>query len=214
MHLLVGQSSIASDGLQNDILKCMNPGKIATSVCNDPLILRYGNNMHFQHGHQAHHFQYLSQELRQLGRLFVTSRSLDGSIHQLSDCICASKSEAITPTVQNVSGFSDDTHLYKTPSIQQKNCHSLHEYANIWNKMLCSITTQIGSQMLSRSLIYTKWNGKSFKPCIAYCEWKAEVAVWKVATSSEWVSSFLTAHQHIIGYSVICAHEAIAVVKS
>ena len=71
MHLLAGQSGIASDGLRNDILKRMNPGKIAVAVRNDPLILRYGNSMNFQHAHQAHRLQYVSQKLRQLGRLLV-----------------------------------------------------------------------------------------------------------------------------------------------
>ena len=116
IHLLAGNCGVAPDGLQNDILKRMNPGKIAIVVRNDSLILRYGNNMHFQHAHHPHRLQYVSQKLRQLGRLLITVRSLDSSIHQLSECIAPSKFEVVANAVRIVSGFDNTTHLYKTGS--------------------------------------------------------------------------------------------------
>ena len=130
-HLLFGGSGIASDGLKEDILRRMNQGKVAVAVRNDTLITRYGNNLHFQHGHAPHRLQYISQKLRQLGRFLITVRSLDSTVHQLSDCIAPSKFEVVVQAVRIVSGFDDKTHLYKVPSLPLKLGHSFHDCANI-----------------------------------------------------------------------------------
>ena len=130
-HLLFGGTGVASEGLKQDILQRMNDGKVALAVRNDVLIVSYGNNLHFQHGHVTHRHQYISQKLRQLGRVLNVVRTLDGSVRQLSDCIAASKFEVVVQAVRMVSGFDDMTRLYKVPSLPLKLGHSLHDCANI-----------------------------------------------------------------------------------
>jgi hypothetical protein len=85
-----------------------------------PVIISYGNSLYFQHGHESHRRQYVSQKLRQLGRFLIAARSLDNSAHSLRDCLQSSQFEIVVPAVIIVAGFDDSTHLYKVPSLPLK----------------------------------------------------------------------------------------------
>lgn len=129
--MLLPNASNASPGLQKEVLSRMNAGKVATAVRNDSLIVSYGNNLHFQHGHAAQRIQYISQKLRLLGRLLIAVRKINHNIHRLADCLNPSNFDAVIAAVKSVSGFDETTHLYNVPSLPLKLGHSLHDCANI-----------------------------------------------------------------------------------
>jgi len=109
----------------------MNNDSEAVAIRNDSLLVSYGNSLYYQHGHAAHRHQYISQKLRQLARFLRAARQLDSSLHSLADCLNETKFEVVVQAVKNVSGFDDNTHLYRIPSMPLKLGHSLHDCANI-----------------------------------------------------------------------------------
>jgi hypothetical protein len=102
--MLLPSVDSASAGLKEAVLARMNNGLEAILIRNDALLIAYGNNLFFQHGHSPHRHQYISQKLRQLASFMLAVRRLDNSARTLADCINPSKF---------VSGFDEQTHLYK-----------------------------------------------------------------------------------------------------
>lgn len=129
--MLLPSADSASSGLKEGVFARMNNGPEAILIRNDALLVSYGNNLFFQHGHASHRHQYISQKLRQLARFMLAVRKMDNSILRLADCINPSKFAVVIQAVQVVSGFDEQTHLYKIPSMPLKLGHSLHDCANI-----------------------------------------------------------------------------------
>lgn len=129
--MLLPSTDLASPGLKESVLARMNNGPEAILIRNDALLVTYGNNLYFQHGHAAHRHQYISQKLWQLARFMLVVRRLDNSIRSLADCINPSKFAVIIQAVKVVSGFDEQIHPYKIPSMTLKLGHSLHDCANI-----------------------------------------------------------------------------------
>ena len=78
----------------NDTLSVMNQDKAAALIRNDELIMKFGSSLYFKHGHNRHRWQYLSERLRQIGRLLNEIRKQGHSVRSLTDCISAEKFSA------------------------------------------------------------------------------------------------------------------------
>lgn len=89
------------------------------TVRNDFCILQLAQSFYKKHGQDPTKGDYVRQKLREIGRLLLTLHQ-EFSIHTLEDAIRPAKSEVVIQAVKKVSGFDDEKHCYKPPSLALK----------------------------------------------------------------------------------------------
>lgn len=122
----------ASKGLKHSILHTMNNDDVSDVVRSDRLIARFGSRLFMKNGHLTHRHQYISQRMRELGRLVLGLADTVGKVRvNLADYIHPSKFESIVNAIYLVCGFNHETHSFRNPSLPLKLGHSLKLCAEI-----------------------------------------------------------------------------------
>ena len=85
--LLLPVGEGASQKLRENVLEKMQHDDVSIVVKNDPLILNYGSRLYDKVGHDKHTHNYVSQKMRELGRLLQKARHQSKSISNLNTMI-------------------------------------------------------------------------------------------------------------------------------
>jgi len=117
----------ASEGLKRDIMSVMQQDEVTAAVRTDDLIMKFGNRLHFKHGHLQHRRQYITDHIRQMGRLMVKMTNPVKWVNCLADCIAPEYFEDGTKAVRSICGFDEDAHVYTVSTLALKTGHSLKE---------------------------------------------------------------------------------------
>jgi hypothetical protein len=130
--LLLPVSKKISAGMKEKVIKNMLYDEVTMAVRNDSLILAIGEKLFQKHGHLKHLSTYISQKMRELGRLLITARKIDPKIQFLSDLISPAKfSEVVVPATRALCKYDDSTNGYGNPSLAIKIGHLLKKCARI-----------------------------------------------------------------------------------
>jgi len=130
--LLLPISDRASKGLKDVILASMTNDEISDIVRTDGLIAEFGSRLYMKNGHLAHRHQYISQRLRELGRLVLGIKDLVGkSSIKLQDYITPKQFQCVVDSIRHICGFDEKTHSFKIPSLSLKLGHSIKQCAEI-----------------------------------------------------------------------------------
>ena len=164
--LLLPYSSEASAEFKRDIMRAMHQDEVTTAMRTDDLIMKFGNRLHFKHGHLQHRRQYIRDRIRQVGRLLVDMQKTVGSVRNLTDCIVPEMFGHVVKSVRRICGFDKDAHLYTVPSLALKMGHSLKECTRI----AINFCTVKGSTMAEKKAKYEAF--------LSLCdnEWSHEVS--------------------------------------
>lgn len=100
-------------------------------ILTDPLILSFGQRQFKKYGHESHQQYYLSQKVRELGRLLECVKIIDPNISMLEECLHPNNWEVVLQAVKKVAGHKDTSNKYKTPSLPLKLGHSLIKCAKM-----------------------------------------------------------------------------------
>jgi integrase len=115
--------------LVKKVLNSMRDDNVTLTVKSDLRIRDLGKRLFEKHGHEDHKIQYISQKLRELGRLLLASKSLRTEIHSIDDLIKSKNWDILIQSVKTVSGYDEETHSYSIPSLALKIGHSLQKCA-------------------------------------------------------------------------------------
>lgn len=129
-RLLVPCSFQASEGLKQIIFKMIDD-KITTLVKADELIIKFGERCFEKLGHHQHQQNYISQRMRELGRLLLSMKAVDPTRRSLEQCLFPENWELLLKAIKDVAGYDDATKSYKIPSLPLKLGHSLSKCARI-----------------------------------------------------------------------------------
>lgn len=127
--LLPVENKEVTKKLYNDIILKMRDDGIREVVEGDYLIMRYGQRLYEEQGHIPHRHQYISQKMRELGRLLVVLKSSEYNISSLEDAMKPSSWDSFIQSVKKVSEFSYETHTYGIPSLALKIGYSMKKCA-------------------------------------------------------------------------------------
>ncbi|XP_056007620.1 uncharacterized protein LOC125653612 [Ostrea edulis] len=133
--LLLPTSTDVSEGLREKVLSRMSADEISIAARNDPIIVRVGEKLYQKHGHLTHLYTYVSQKMRELGRLLILLRETDKDINSLDDAIHPKKYPAVVKCTKTLCGFQENSNSYNNPSLALKLGHSLKKCAKIKNSL-------------------------------------------------------------------------------
>lgn len=122
-----GSSSVFKD----KVLSKMTRDEVFIAVKNDATIIQLGERILGSVDDETHLFQYVSQKMREVGRLLLTVRANHPELTSMKDCINPIHFDKIISAVQSVAGYDVNTNAYKTPSLALKLGHSLRKCAMI-----------------------------------------------------------------------------------
>ncbi|VDI02818.1 Hypothetical predicted protein [Mytilus galloprovincialis] len=109
--------------LQDNVISKMIEDDIKTAVLGDPVVMNFGNKLYEQMGHIAHRQVYISQKMRELGKLSI--KVTENNMLQLLIA-----SFVVTGIyLSSVSLFYFETKEFKMPSLALKIGHSMKKCA-------------------------------------------------------------------------------------
>lgn len=117
------------DVLFKKVLCMMRDGEVKLMIESDTRILDLGRRLFEKHGHEPHRIQYISQKLRELGRLLLACKSSSKDIRCIDDVLLSKNWDLLIQSVRSISGFDDESHAYSSPSLALKIGHSLQKCA-------------------------------------------------------------------------------------
>ena len=136
---------------------------VSTSKKNNSLVLKLAEKFTFKLGHDEDQFTYIRAKLCEVGQMVVAFRKVTGLVDAtLTDVIDPEKFKDVIKATRAVSGFDDDTHMYRAPSLALKIGHSLKKAAAI----LLGAALSDGDYILERraeqfmKLIDLQWTDK------------------------------------------------------
>ncbi|KAJ8313433.1 hypothetical protein KUTeg_009009 [Tegillarca granosa] len=106
--------------MQNDDVKL--------TVEQDKRILSFGERLLKKHGPQEHKIQYISQELRELGRLVICCKSVS-NVKSVDDVLKSCNWDVLIKCIKIVAGYDEQSQMFKTPSLALKIGQSLEKCA-------------------------------------------------------------------------------------
>ncbi|KAL1005200.1 hypothetical protein UPYG_G00055880 [Umbra pygmaea] len=179
---LIPISKSASQGCQKIIHK-MQQDSVAFHIRNDPFICQFGDALFTERGHELSQHGYISQRLREVGRLMVAVKKLDNSVQYLQDVCKPSRFELVVEAAKKVSGFNPDKNDYSKPSSVIRIGHSLtkaaeclanqsvingdkdtHNDANNFVKLMTSSWRTYVTSGAQRSVKQKTWNKEEAVP--------------------------------------------------
>lgn len=113
-----------------EMLAVMKDDEIAATVRSDYSILQLAQSFFNKHAQNPTKYDYIRQTLRESGRLLLTLRK-EFSIHTLEDAVRPAHFDVVIKAVKKVSGYDDEKHCYRTPSLALKLGHSLQKVSDI-----------------------------------------------------------------------------------
>lgn len=129
--LMLPSSKTASRGLHENVLARMKDDEIKTAVLKDDTILHYGNSLCEEKGNILHHRTYISNKLRNLGRLLIAAKDLDSSVSSVFDLMKRAKWDTLTTCVKSVAGYSVDTNRFHKPTLATNLGHRMQRCAEL-----------------------------------------------------------------------------------
>nr|XP_022296603.1 uncharacterized protein LOC111106281 isoform X2 [Crassostrea virginica] len=131
-HVKLGRllfpSTCANKHFQEKVLSVMKDDEIKTVIVSDKRIIDFGSRMFEKHGKDEHKNIYISQKLRELGRLVKCSKNQ--SLNSVDELLCTNNWDTLIKCVKEVAGYSEESHTFTTPSLALKLGHSLQKSAN------------------------------------------------------------------------------------
>ncbi|XP_065943595.1 uncharacterized protein [Magallana gigas] len=120
-------------GFYKDVLLSMSQDDIYMYIYRDPLILKFGKRLYENKDIQEHTSNHISCRMRELGRLIGEAKKTpEWGIQKIEDCFSPEKFNNVVSCVKSLAGFSEDTHMYATPSLALKIGYSLQRCARIY----------------------------------------------------------------------------------
>lgn len=141
------------------LLTVMKEDDISAAVRCDFCILQLAQSFFNKHGQDPTKYDYIRQKLREVGRLLLTLRK-ECSIFTFEEAVRPANFHLVIQAVKKVSGFDEEKHSYRTPSLALKLGHSLQKISDI----LHCRATMAGDTELEKSTqtfkkLYTaKWS--------------------------------------------------------
>nr|XP_057918564.1 uncharacterized protein LOC131109977 [Doryrhamphus excisus]XP_057918565.1 uncharacterized protein LOC131109977 [Doryrhamphus excisus]XP_057918566.1 uncharacterized protein LOC131109977 [Doryrhamphus excisus]XP_057920422.1 uncharacterized protein LOC131115987 isoform X1 [Doryrhamphus excisus]XP_057920423.1 uncharacterized protein LOC131115987 isoform X1 [Doryrhamphus excisus] len=112
------------------LLTVMKDDDISAAVRSDFCILQLAQSFFNKHGQDPTKYEYIRQKLREVGRLLLILCK-EFSIYNLEDAVRPVNFHSVIQAVKKVSGFDEEKHCYKTPSLALKLGHSLQKISDI-----------------------------------------------------------------------------------
>ncbi|XP_049324186.1 uncharacterized protein LOC125784483 [Astyanax mexicanus] len=153
--------SETSEALEN-VIHGMQKDAVSFTVRNDALICKYGNVLLNRGKNNA--TGYISQKMRELGRLVVAAKEIDKSIKNLEDLCHVSKFQVLLKAVKRISQFSPSKNAYRKASTAVKIGFSLK-----------GVTDVLIGQTLENDDDLAERNAKKFKELLEQ-KWKDSVS--------------------------------------
>lgn len=141
------------------LLTVMKDDEVSAAVRSDFYILQLAQSFFNKHGQDPSKHEYIRQKIREVGRLLLILRN-EFSIYNIEDAVRPSNFHVLVQAVKRVSGFDEDSHSYKTPSLALKLGHSLHKISDL----ICCTALVSGNDELKKScqafktLYLSKWS--------------------------------------------------------
>lgn len=127
--LLMLKSSTSTLHLSK-ILATLTDDAITLTIKNDPLILRFGEQLAGKHGHDRNMYGHVRSCLRKLGRLLIELKKI--CQHQtLQENIDPGMFKFVVEAARNVAGFDSEKNSLKVPSLALKLGATLKKCANL-----------------------------------------------------------------------------------
>ncbi|XP_073668156.1 uncharacterized protein [Paramisgurnus dabryanus] len=141
------------------LLGAMKHDDISVVVKNDWSILQLAQSFFNKHGHDSTKFEYIRQKLREIGRLLLTLRK-EFSIYSLEEAVKPANFYRLIQAVQRVSGYDEESHCYKSPSLALKLGHSLNKICEIIHcrALMSEDKELISSTDTFKKLYSSKWS--------------------------------------------------------
>ncbi|XP_054653990.1 uncharacterized protein LOC129193635 isoform X2 [Dunckerocampus dactyliophorus] len=141
------------------LLTTMKDDEISAAVRGDFCILQLAQSFFNKHGHDPTKYEYIRQKLREVGRLLLILCK-EFSIYNLEDAIRPANFHSVIQAVKTVSGFDDEKHCYKTPSLALKLGHSLQKISDIIHcRALMTGDSELKKSTQTFKKLYTsKWS--------------------------------------------------------
>ncbi|XP_043960953.1 cell wall protein DAN4-like [Gambusia affinis] len=98
------------------LLTVMKDDEVSAAVRSDFYILQLAQSFFNKHGQDPSKHEYIRQKIREVGRLLLILRN-EFSIYNIEDAVRPSNFHVLVQAVKRVSGFDEDSHSYKTPSL-------------------------------------------------------------------------------------------------
>lgn len=141
------------------ILAVMKDDEITATVRSDYSILQLAQSFFNKHAQDPTKYDYIRQTLRESGRLLLTLRK-EFSIQTLEDAVRPANFDVVIKAVKKVSGYDDEKHCYRTPSLALKLGHSLQKVSDILHcrALMAEDSNLIKSTQSFKTLYATKWS--------------------------------------------------------
>ncbi|XP_014673983.1 PREDICTED: uncharacterized protein LOC106814198 [Priapulus caudatus] len=121
----------ANRNLYKNVLVRMIDDNIKPIIEGDGLIMKLANRLYAKYGHESQNHQYISQTLRQVGRLLSVTKKLGTPLHTIEECLNPGNWEVLIEGVKNLAEYDEETHTYTRPSLALKVGYSLKKCAKI-----------------------------------------------------------------------------------
>lgn len=113
--------------LYEKVILKMKDDDIKTIITKDKRIMEFGKRMCEKYSHKPHQSQFISQKLRELGRLLNVLQKKDEGIATIDECLNAKNWDKVVSAVKEVAGYDNETHLYQTPLTTTQDWAQLEE---------------------------------------------------------------------------------------
>lgn len=127
--MLLPSTAVSSVALKK-VLCHMNEDKVSDCIRNDQLILKYGEKI-LKVGKEQHNRHFISQKMRELGRLLIKVREIQNCSLTLADIIKPSQFLGNVSAVKSLAGYDEENECYSTPSLALKIGAALKKCAKI-----------------------------------------------------------------------------------
>ncbi|KAK0151334.1 Histone-lysine N-methyltransferase set-1 [Merluccius polli] len=141
------------------LLGVMKQDEVALIVRNDLSIIQFAQSLYNKHGQDPTKYDYIRQKLREVGRLLLCLRT-EFSIHNMEEAVKPANFQRVVRAVKKVSGFDDEKHSFRTPSLALKLGHSLHKISDIIHcrALMAEDEDRIRSTDIFKKLYTSKWS--------------------------------------------------------
>ncbi|KAM3612304.1 uncharacterized protein V6R79_006508 [Siganus canaliculatus] len=112
------------------ILSNMKDDDVSSVVRNDFLLLQLAQSLYNKHGSDPTKSEYIRQKVREMGRLLLTLRT-NSALFSFEDAVRPNNFYKIVEAVKCLSGYDEESHSCKIPSLALKLGHSLNKIADI-----------------------------------------------------------------------------------
>ena len=115
--------SCGSQEFHDNIISNMKNDDITVAVLSDDCIKEFGISLYNKQGHQKYRHVYISQKMRELGRLLLEARKQ--GLQSIQDCMKKISWGSLIISVKNLGQFGSQSNLFGIPSLALKVGHSM-----------------------------------------------------------------------------------------